>query len=141
MHDDVKTPQGNLTIRTLAMPSDANPDHEIFGGWIVSQMDLAGVDAARQFTNNRLVTVAIHSMSFISPVHIGDVISCYTKVAKMGRTSITIQIETWAKSPRQEEQRLVTEGRIIYVALDVNGFPVPIQKGAADKSAELLEKS
>lgn len=124
-----KEPEGELAIRTLAMPGDTNPDGDIFGGWVLSHMDLAGVSVARQYTPHRTVTVAIQSMEFIAPVRVGDFICCYASVVRIGRTSITIKIETWAIGPTERiERRQVTEGVFTYVAIDKNGCPTPIER-------------
>ncbi len=119
-------PKGKLILRTLAMPADTNPDGDIFGGWIMSQMDIAGGIMAREYTCSRVVTVAIESISFIKPVHVGDVVCCYGDVIKIGTTSITINLEVWVKPsltrPVEEEIKFqVTKAAFTYVALDHNG--------------------
>ena len=120
-------PKGKRSIRTLAMPEHTNPDGQIFGGWVVSQMDLAGMYVARKYTACRCVTVAIDSMTFISPVHVGDFVCCYSMVEKLGRTSMHIHIETWAFSSKAgEERRKVTEGKFIFVSVDEKGRPQPL---------------
>lgn len=119
-------PDGELTIRTLAMPANTNPDGHIFGGWVVSQMDLAGLSIAGRYTQSRCVTVAINSMSFIAPVHVGDFICCYAKMVKLGRTSMHINIETWAIGSENKTRRKVTEGIFVFVGIDDRGKPIPL---------------
>lgn len=116
-------PQGEITIQTLAMPADTNPNGDIFGGWIVSQMDLAAGVLAKKVARGRVVTVAIHSMSFLKPVHVGDVVSCYAALIKRGNTSMTISVEVWASPPSGENRFRVTEGTFVFVALNEQGTP------------------
>ncbi|MBS0349936.1 MAG: acyl-CoA thioesterase [Proteobacteria bacterium] len=123
-------PQGQLEIRTIAMPADTNANGDIFGGWVVSQMDLAGASYALKYTKGRAVTVAIESMTFITPVHIGDLLSCYVTLHKIGNTSIQIKIESWVISPIDLTQRQVTEGIFTFVAVDHQGRPRPIPKNS-----------
>lgn len=121
-------PTGILAIRTLAMPANTNPDGYIFGGWVVSQMDLAGLSIASSYTNARCVTVAIDSMVFISPVNVGDFVCCYAQIEKKGRTSMHIKIETWAIGPKDDHhRRKVTEGTFVFVSVDENGKPIPLK--------------
>jgi len=119
----VKTPTGEITIQTLAMPADTNPNGDIFGGWLVSQMDLAASVLAKQTSHGRVATVAINSMIFHQPVHVGDIVSCYASLAKIGNTSMTIDVEVWTTSPKSHERVHVTEGRFIFVAIDDCGKP------------------
>lgn len=123
-----KEPEGTLTIRTLAMPADTNPSGDIFGGWVLSQMDIAGSIAAVENANGRVATVAVEAMTFISPVKVGDVLCIYTSVARIGNTSIAIKVESWARRNRLEERVKVTEGTFIFVALDENGKKRKIEK-------------
>ncbi len=120
-------PRGELAIRTLAMPADTNPGGEIFGGWVVSQMDLAGLSMAREYTEAKIVTIGIQSMKFIAPIHVGDFVCCYTELLKIGNTSLTINIETWTIGPRNETRHRVTEGIFTYVAVDEKGKSIPIK--------------
>ena len=129
-----ESPRGELTTRTLAMPADANPSGDIFGGWVLSQMDIAGGIAAGQHAQGRVATVAIDAMSFIRPVNIGDILCVYAEVEKTGRTSITIHLESWALRERLGERVKVTEGRFIFVALDDNGNPRPLAEHANDNA-------
>lgn len=126
MSKTIKEPQGELAIRTLAMPANTNPNGDIFGGWVVSQMDLAGGSLARKYSKHRVATVAIDAMSFLAPVKVGDFICCYTELIAIGRTSIKMKIETWAAGAREEERHQVTEGIFTFVAIDENGRPTPV---------------
>jgi acyl-CoA thioesterase YciA len=119
----MKSPRGELTIQTLAMPRDTNPNGDIFGGWLVSQMDLAAGVLAKKIAGGRAVTVAIHSMTFIKPVHIGDLVSCHVELMKKGNTSLTIFVEVWVELPMQQEKHRVTEGTFVFVAVDEKGKP------------------
>ena len=121
MHSDATEPTGSLTIRTLAMPADTNPAGDIFGGWVMSQMDIAGAIAAVERTQGRVVTVAVEAMTFIAPVKVGDILCVYTTVERVGNTSITISIEAWARRNRIAYRVKVTDGRFIYVALAEDG--------------------
>lgn len=114
-------PTGALTIRTLAMPADTNPAGDIFGGWVMSQMDIAGAIAAVERSQGRVVTVAVEAMTFIAPVKVGDVLCVYTVIERVGNTSITIGIEAWVRRNRLDDRQKVTEGRFVYVSLDDNG--------------------
>ena len=121
------TPRGELSLRTLAMPADTNPNGDIFGGWLLSQMDIAGGLAAKDYCNNRVATVAIESMSFNNPVGVGAVVCCHTEMIRVGRTSMRIRIEAWAKSlPHNKERIKVTEGLFTYVAIDEKGNPIAV---------------
>ena len=120
------SPKGNLILRTLAMPADTNPHGDIFGGWIMSQMDIAGGILARENTCSRIVTVAVESITFIKPVNVGDVVCCYGEVVKIGTTSITIDLEVWVKPtidrPGSENLKSqVTRAAFTYVSVDRNG--------------------
>ncbi|WP_417308173.1 acyl-CoA thioesterase [Devosia sp.] len=114
-------PAGALTVRTLAMPADTNPAGDIFGGWVMSQMDIAGAIAAVERVAGRVVTVAVDSMTFIAPVKVGDVLCVYTTIERVGKTSITVSIEAWARRNRISDRVKVTEARYVYVALDEHG--------------------
>ena len=126
-------PKGELVLRTLAMPADTNANGDIFGGWIMSQMDIAGSILAKEIANSRTVTVAAESIHFISPVHVGDVVCCYGRVVKVGNTSVTIRLEVWVKPilrKNEERQRRfkVTEAAFTYVAIDEEGNKRPISR-------------
>ena len=114
-------PAGSLTIRTLAMPADTNPAGDIFGGWVMSQMDIAGGVAGGERTRGRVVTVAVEAMTFIAPVKVGDILCVYTHVERVGTTSLTISLEAWARRNRIDERVKVTAGRFVYVALGEDG--------------------
>lgn len=122
------TPKGELTIQTLAMPENTNPNGDIFGGWIVSNMDLAAGVLAKRLAQGRVTTVAIHSMSFLKPVQVGDLVSCYVTLIKQGNTSMTISVEVWAHPATQCESYQVTEGVFVFVATDQNGRPRQVPK-------------
>ncbi len=122
-------PKGELTLRTLAMPGDANAAGDIFGGWVMAQMDLAcGIRAAER-AGGRVVTAAVHEMSFKAPVKIGDTLSIYTSIVKVGRTSMTMKLEAWAQRYLSHVMVKVTEADFIMVALGSDGKPTPIPAG------------
>ena len=124
-------PSGTLTIRTLAMPADTNPAGDIFGGWVLSQMDIAGGIAASERSRGRCVTVAVEAMTFIAPVKVGDVLCVYCSVERVGTTSITISMEAWARRNRIADRVKVTDGRFVYVALAEDGSKRRIAPGAS----------
>ena len=121
-----ETPKGELTMRVPAMPADANAAGDVFGGWVISQMDLTagirGADRAR----GRVATVAVNALTFKKPVKIGDTLSVYSTIQKVGRTSITILVEAWAQRHLTRELVKVTEGIFVMVALDSTGQPAEI---------------
>jgi len=119
-------PKGEPALRAIAMPADSNARGDIFGGWLLSQMDLAGGSAAMRRAKGRVATVAIASMEFHRPVFVGDELSCYTEVVKTGRTSITIKVEAWARRFASEETVKVTEGVFTFVAIDSDRKPRPV---------------
>lgn len=118
-------PAGEPAIRTLAIPADTNPNGDIFGGWLMAQMDIAGAVAAVRRARGRVATVAVASMSFHKPVLVGDLVSCYAEIVKIGRTSVTVTVDTWIDR-RNGESYHVTEGTFVYVALDDQGRPRPV---------------
>jgi len=122
-------PNGTLTIRTLAMPADTNPAGDIFGGWVMSQMDIAGAVAAGELAQGRVVTVAVEAMTFIAPVKVGDVLCVYTTIGRVGTTSVTVAIEAWARRGRFGDRVKVTDGHFVYVAMDDTGKKRRIQNG------------
>lgn len=131
--DIEKKPSGQIILRTLAMPADTNPAGDIFGGWIMSQMDIAGGIMAREITCSRIVTVAVDSMRFIKPVHVGDTVCCYGELVKLGTTSVTIKLEVWVRpalgKPGEVIQReQVTEAAFTYVAVNEQGKKQPIDR-------------
>ena len=126
------TPPGmELTLRTLAMPADANAAGDIFGGWVMSQMDLAAAVRASERCNGRTVTLAANEIIFKQPVHVGDTLCVYTEVEKVGRTSIVIRLETWARRALSSQRDKVTEARFTMVAVDSDGRPRPVDGPAA----------
>ena len=114
------------SLRTIAMPADANANGDIFGGWMLSQMDLAGSIVATKTAKTRVATIGIEAMSFQKPVFIGDEVSCYCRVERIGNTSIAVHIESWARGRLDETARKVTEGKFTYVAIDENRQPVSV---------------
>ncbi len=124
-------PRGRLTTRTMAMPADTNPSGDIFGGWVLSQMDIAAAICAGQRAQLRVVTVALESMSFIRPVKVGDILCVYTEVTQVGRTSVTIHVEAWVRRDRIGLREKVTSGDFKFVAIDDEGAPTPIPPESA----------
>lgn len=119
-------PTGELTLRTLAMPGDANAAGDIFGGWVMAQMDLAcGIRAAER-AHGRVVTAAVKEMVFKKPVKIGDTLGIYIDIVKVGRTSMTLQVDAWVQRYLAETMEKVTDAKIVMVAIDENGNPKPI---------------
>ncbi len=116
-------------IRQVAMPKDANASGDIFGGWIMSQVDLAASVVAHQYSGRRVATVAVNSFQFKQPVFIGDLVSCYAEVARVGTTSITIEVEVYVERRRVEAPIKVTEATLTFVAIDENRRPIAIEKG------------
>lgn len=126
MNLDSITPTGELTLRTLAMPADANAAGDIFGGWVMAQMDLAcGIRAAER-ARGRVVTAAVQEMAFAMPVKIGDTLCVYTEIARVGRSSMTLKVETWAQRYLTHVMEKVTEATFVMVALDADGKPTPV---------------
>ena len=121
MQNDATEPKGALTIRTLAMPADTNPAGDIFGGWVMSQMDIAGAIAAVERVKGRVVTVAVEAMTFIAPVKVGDVLCVYAEIERIGTTLITVGLEAWVRRNRLADRSKVTDARFVYVSLDENG--------------------
>ena len=122
------TPSGELSIRTVAMPADANPSGDIFGGWLLSQMDVAGGIIAHRISRGRTVTVAVDAMKFHLPVFVGDILCCYAAVTRIGTTSIAVKVEAWAERRDSVVKVKVTEGVFTYVAIDENRKPRPVAK-------------
>jgi acyl-CoA thioesterase YciA len=121
--DHQKPIEGEPALRSIAMPADANPAGDIFGGWVLSQMDLAGGVIAHRRAQGRCATVAVAGMTFHLPVFIGDEVSCYAEIVKVGRTSITVKIETWVRRNVEGERIKVTEGTFTYVAIGPDRRP------------------
>lgn len=110
------------------MPADANANGDIFGGWLVSQMDLGAAVLARDTAHGRVTTVAIDGMSFLRPVNVGDVVTCYAQLLGIGRTSMKIAVEVWVQRYADRTLHRVTEGTFTYVAIDGNGKPQPVKR-------------
>jgi acyl-CoA thioesterase YciA len=117
-----------VTMRLIPQPSDINVNGNIFGGWVLSQMDLAGADIAKRRSGGPVATVAINGMTFHCPIEVGDVISVYAEVVKVGRTSITVNIEVFAERGLEGTRHHVTEGTYVFVAVDENGRPRPVDQ-------------
>lgn len=115
------SPQGTLTLQTLSMPTNTNPYGDIFGGWLLSQMDIAGAVLAHDIARGRVTTIAVSSMKFLHKVPVGALVSCYAHLNGIGNTSMRIQIEVWIKDFKTHEVRKVTQGEFVYVAIDDNG--------------------
>ena len=121
-----KEPRGELVLRTLAMPASTNANGDIFGGWVMSEMDIAGGILAKEISHGRIVTIAVDSMKFIEPIAVGDTVCVYGEVTRVGTTSISIHIEVWVtksygQTMAERVRRQVTEGLFTYVAVDKNG--------------------
>jgi acyl-CoA thioesterase YciA len=119
-------PRGELTVRQIAMPADTNANGDIFGGWVMSQMDSAGGIAGVERAQGRVVTVAVDAMQFIAPVKVGDVLCVYTQVERVGRTSMTIRVEAWARRFQTRLRERVTVATFTFVAIDADGRPRPV---------------
>lgn len=120
-------PDGIPHLRTIAMPRDANPSGDIFGGWTLSQMDLAGATFAVGYSEGRVATVSIEAMKFLRPITVGDDVRCYCSLVKHSSHSVTVRIETWAVSRAGKDAEKVTEGVFTYVAVDENGKLRPVE--------------
>lgn len=129
---DIDRHKTTAALRTIAMPSDTNPNGDIFGGWILSQMDLAGGTHAFYEAQGRVATVAVTAMKFHKPVNVGDEVSCYCETEEIGTTSICVRVETWVRRRRLAVEEQVTEGLFTFVALDLKGQPRPVKEAAED---------
>ncbi len=135
MEDDPR-PEGEPALRTIAMPADTNPNGDIFGGWLLSQMDLAASNAAVQRARGRVVTVAVDAMEFHRPVFVGDEVSCYAELVGTGKTSLTVHVEAWRRRRDEDKAIMVTEGTFTYVAIDEDRNPRPVDsEGPPEASA------
>ncbi|WP_341989742.1 acyl-CoA thioesterase [Azorhizobium sp. AG788] len=128
---DALEPKGDLTLRTLAMPADANPNGDIFGGWVMAQMDLSAGMRASERAAGRVVTVAVKEMHFRLPVRVGDTLCIYTTVLGTGRSSMTLDVEVWARRARSAAREKVTEAVFVMVAIDDDGKTRPVDPVAA----------
>ena len=124
-------PCGDLCIRTLAMPADTNANGDIFGGWLLSQMDIGGGAFASKIAKSRTVTVAIEAMNFRKPVFVGDLVSVHANLVRLGKTSITVHLEAWVLRRKEMRSILVTDGNFTYVSIDDHGLPQPIPRDGA----------
>jgi acyl-CoA thioesterase YciA len=120
-------PQGDLCTRTLAMPADTNQNGDIFGGWLLSQMDIGGGIFASKIAKSRTVTVAIDAMNFRKPVFVGDLVSVHASLVKVGKTSITVHLEAWVLRRKEMQSIMVTDGNFTYVSIDDQGHPQAVQ--------------
>ncbi len=133
--DPETEPGGDLSIRTLAMPADTNQNGDIFGGWLLSQMDIGGGIFASKVAKSRTVTVAIEAMNFRKPVFVGDVVSVHANLVRIGKTSVTVHIEAWVLRRNEMHSILVTDGNFTYVSIDDQGHPQAITRDGASISA------
>ena len=125
---DESEPTGELCTRTLAMPADTNQNGDIFGGWLLAQMDISGGVFAAKITKSRNVTVAIEAMNFRKAVYVGDLVSVYGKLVRIGRTSLTVHLEAWVVRRKEMQSILVTDGNFTYVSIDEQGHPQEIKQ-------------
>ena len=121
-------PHGDLCIRTLAMPADTNQNGDIFGGWLLSQMDIGGGVFASKIAKSRTVTVAIEAMNFRKSVYVGDLVSVHANLVRIGRTSVTVHLEAWVQRRKELRSILVTDGNFTYVSIDEQGQPQVIRQ-------------
>lgn len=126
--DEDPTPIGQLVLQTLTLPKDTNSNGDVFGGWLMSQMDLAGAIASREVAEGRVTTVSVGSMGFLCPIPVGSTVSCYCEILEVGRASVKVMIEVWVKHYSKAERQKVTESEFVYVAIDENGRTRPIPK-------------
>ncbi|RGP38194.1 acyl-CoA thioesterase [Pseudotabrizicola alkalilacus] len=127
MSREDQPPEGSPTIRTIAMPADTNPSGDIFGGWLMSQMDLAAGSVAALTSGGRSATIAVDAMIFHRPVKVGDEVSLYASLVRLGRTSMTIHVDAWRRPREIARTEKVTEANFTFVALDSEGRPIPIR--------------
>jgi acyl-CoA thioesterase YciA len=127
-HPIPRSPRGQLVLRTIAMPADTNAAGDIFGGWLMSQMDMGGAILAHQIARCRVTTVAVNAMEFHLPVLVGDTIACFAELQRVGHTSMSIHIEVWVQRYAQYIEQCVTEAVYTYVALDAAGRPHPVYR-------------
>ncbi|MDF2784422.1 MAG: acyl-CoA esterase [Pantoea eucrina] len=137
MNDKHKQPLGEMVLRTLAMPADTNANGDIFGGWLMSQMDMGGAILAKEIAEGRVVTVRVDGMSFLKPVAVGDVVSCHAHCLRTGNSSMTINVEVWIKKVSSEpigQTYCATEAVFVYVAVDSSGKSRPLPADRANRS-------
>lgn len=129
MVDTKRHPDGELLLRTLAMPADTNPNGDIFGGWTMSQMDIGGGILAKELAKGRICTVSVEGITFLSPVKVGDVVCCYGRCLKIGRSSMKLKLEIWVKPVLRDNaarRYCAAEGTFTYVAIDDQGHSRPV---------------
>lgn len=132
MSDQPPEIAGGPQLRTIAMPRDTNAGGSIFGGWTLSQMDLAGGTLAAEQADGRVATVSIEAMRFLHPVSVGDEVSCFCVLGEVGKSSITVRIKIWARERGGKHAEKVTEGVFTYVAIDQHGHPHELSAGKTD---------
>ena len=126
MDDSEKPDPGDLAILTTAMPADTNPSGDIFGGWLMAQMDLAAGNVAARVSKGRVATIAVDGMVFLTPVQVGDEVSVYAKLVSVGRTSMKLKIDAYRRPRDSEVKTRVTAGTFTFVAIDAGGRPRPV---------------
>ncbi|GAB2930066.1 acyl-CoA thioester hydrolase YciA [Hafnia psychrotolerans] len=139
MNDKQSLPNGEMVLRTLAMPADTNANGDIFGGWLMSQMDMGGAIQAKEIAKGRVVTVRVDGMTFLKPVAVGDVVCCYARCIRTGNSSITINVEVWVKKVSSEpigQRYRATEAVFTYVAVDDEGKSRTLPDGRSNFSVE-----
>ncbi|MBW6496354.1 MAG: acyl-CoA thioesterase [Burkholderiaceae bacterium] len=132
MSREDQPPTGSPTIRTIAMPADTNSSGDIFGGWLMSQMDLAAGSVATMTSGGRSATIAVDAMIFHRPVKVGDEVSLYASLVRLGRTSMTIHVDAWRRPRETVRSEKVTEANFTLVALDKAGRPTPVKTPEPD---------
>lgn len=140
--DNNRKPQGEMVLRTLAMPADTNANGDIFGGWLMSQMDIGGAILAKEIAEGRVVTVRVDGMTFLKPVAVGDVVSCHARCIRTGSSSMTIKVEVWIKKVSSEplgQRYCTTEAIFVYVAVDEAGKSRPLPNGKSHYQAPDVE--
>lgn len=133
-------PNHHLSIRTIAMPTDTNPSGDIFGGWLVAQMDLAAGNVAAVRANGRVVTVSIDTLTFHKPVFVGDEVTCYADITRIGRSSMTIKVEAWVRRALTRNTLKVTEGTFTFVAIDDAYQPREVPKTERTTAPEAFQE-
>ncbi|MEG3135768.1 acyl-CoA thioester hydrolase YciA [Rouxiella sp. T17] len=139
MNEKHKLPNGEMVLRTLAMPADTNANGDIFGGWLMAQMDMGGAIQAKEIAKGRVVTVRVDGMTFLKPVAVGDVVCCYARCIKTGNSSITINVEVWVKKVSSEpigQRYIATEAVFTYVAVDGEGKSRQLPEGRSNFSVD-----
>jgi acyl-CoA thioesterase YciA len=137
MHDKAASmPAEAPVIRTIAMPADTNPAGDIFGGWMMSQMDLAAGNLAARVSRGRCATVRAEAMVFLSPVFVGDEVSLFARLTSRGRTSMKVEVEAWRRARDSEETTKVTEALFVFVAIDANRKPRLLPEDLAAESRD-----